>query len=183
MVRDRLSFSLVLTLQILYAQGSLQAWFASCTADVLGVAWIVPMLATAVFVLRRPAIPEGRPATTSARFPSPAGASTLSASPSCAPSAHGSASTVIDAIDAMTLRRVKVTRRGRRVSDPEQARCRRRPARPPHRSGCGGFIRASHGQAKLWTYTHQGYSKGVRMTTVKFTVRAPEKAASAGGSR
>jgi len=86
MSRDRLSFSLVLTLQILYGSESFQAWFGSCTIDALGVTWIVPMLATTVFVLRRPAIPEGRPATTSLRFPSPAGFSTLSASPSRPPS-------------------------------------------------------------------------------------------------
>jgi len=50
MFRDRLWFSLVLTLPILYFSESFQAWFAYRAIDVPGVAWMVPLLATAVFL-------------------------------------------------------------------------------------------------------------------------------------
>lgn len=100
MLCDRLSFTLVLTLPIVYGSESFQAWFGFFAIDVLGVAWIVPMSATAVFVLRRSAIPEGRPATTSSRSLSPAiGALLMSSS---------TVIVAVNAVNAMTLRFVKL---------------------------------------------------------------------------
>ena len=50
MFKNRLWFSLVLTLPILYFSESFEAWFGYTAAALPGTAWIVSILATAVFV-------------------------------------------------------------------------------------------------------------------------------------
>ncbi|MFO7546744.1 MAG: copper-translocating P-type ATPase [Trueperaceae bacterium] len=50
MFRNRLWFSLLLTLPILYFSDSFQAWFGYDAVAFPGVAWLNPLLATAIFV-------------------------------------------------------------------------------------------------------------------------------------
>jgi Cu2+-exporting ATPase len=49
MFRDRLWFSLALTLPILYFSESFQTWFGYRAVEFPGAAWLVPVLATAIF--------------------------------------------------------------------------------------------------------------------------------------
>jgi Cu2+-exporting ATPase len=50
MFRNRLWFSLVLTLPILYFSESFQTWFGYQAIEFAGVAWLNPVLATAIFL-------------------------------------------------------------------------------------------------------------------------------------
>jgi len=50
MFRNRLWFSVVLTVPILYFSESFENWFGYQAASLPGVAWLVPLLATAIFI-------------------------------------------------------------------------------------------------------------------------------------